>query len=384
MDWKKDPARRSLKLEAWPEADRRGWEAALQEGDVLEPGGLGADWAPLTRVTTARCYGRWLGWLQRNRLLDFVASPADRLTPDRVARYITELKSLNASSTAASQIGHLYMAITAMAPERDWRWMRNAELRLRRAATPKDKRARLVPTDQLFSYGLQLMAEADGATDGHAVDRAKRFRDGLMVALLAARPFRRRNFVSIEIGRHLVREGGSYWLRFAASETKTHQPIEAPFPEVLVPHLERYLAEHRPLLCQCGRNGKRQAKGTRLPISTLWVSTRGTAMSIGAAYGRIMALTQAKFGRAINPHLFRDAAATLIATEDPEHVYVTRNVLGHTTLKTSERYYTHAKSLEATRRYQERITELRQQWRSKGRDGTLARLMPGEEEDRNV
>ena len=375
MGWKKDPARRSLKLEGWPELDRRAWEATLREGDVLEAGGPGAHWAPLTRVTTARCYGRWLYWLQRNRLLDPATSPADRLTPERMARYIAELKSLNASSTAASQIGHLYMAIAAMAPDRDWRWMRNAERRLRRAATPKDKRARLVPTDELFSYGLQLMAAADGPADGRAMDRAQRYRDGLMIALLAARPFRRRNFVSIEIGRHLVREVGGYWLHFAACETKTHQPIEAPFPEALVPHLERYLDHYRPLLCQCGRKRrmKQQSKDTRPPIRSLWVSTRGTAMSIGAAYSRVMALTQARFGRGINPHLFRDAAATSIATEDPHHVYITRNILGHTTLKTSERYYNHAQSLEATRRYQGRIAELRQQWRQGPHDGSLDR-----------
>jgi hypothetical protein len=75
MDWRKEPARRSLKVEAWPEADRQAWEAATRKGDVLEPGGLGGDWAPLTRITTASYYGRWLGWLQRHDLLDPNVSP---------------------------------------------------------------------------------------------------------------------------------------------------------------------------------------------------------------------------------------------------------------------------------------------------------------------
>jgi integrase/recombinase XerD len=371
MDWKKDPSRRSLKLEAWPEADRRAWEAALRDGDVLEPGGLGAHWAPLTRVTTARCYGRWLCWLQRNGILDTVASPADRLTPEILARYISELKTLNASSTAASHIGHLYMAISVMAPAHDSRWIRHAESRLRRAATGKDKRSRLVPSDQLFSYGLDLMAAADTPTSAPTFNRALLFRDGLMVALLAARPLRRRNFVSIEIGRHLVRQGPRYWLHFAAGETKTKQPIDVPLPEALVPQLERYIAVYRPLLCQGAPRMKQERLGGQQPVAALWVSARGTAMSIGAAYYRIVTLTEAKFGRAINPHLFRDAAATSIATEDPEHVYVTRSVLAHSTLRISERYYTDAQSLEATRRYQQRIAELRHQWRSGRRHGAV-------------
>jgi integrase/recombinase XerD len=59
------------------------------------------------------------------------------------------------------------------------------------------------------------------------------------------------------------------------------------------------------------------------------------------------------------PSSFRDSAATSIAIEDPEPVHVTPNILGHTTLQTSERHYVHAQSLEASRRYQQRILELR-------------------------
>src|SRR5215472_19377350 len=116
MDWKKDPARHALKPEAWPEVDRRAWDAAVRTGDILEPGGPAAHWAPLTRVTTARCYGRWLGWLQRNGMLDAGVLPGDRVTPEALADYVSELRKLNASSTAASHVGHLYMAIRALVP----------------------------------------------------------------------------------------------------------------------------------------------------------------------------------------------------------------------------------------------------------------------------
>jgi DNA invertase Pin-like site-specific DNA recombinase len=64
----------------------------------------------------------------------------------------------------------------------------------------------------------------------------------------------------------------------------------------------------------------------------------------------ISQLTRARFGHVISPHLFRDAAAASVAIEDPEHVHVTKSILGHTTLRTSERYYVHAQSLEASRR----------------------------------
>jgi integrase/recombinase XerD len=95
------------------------------------------------------------------------------------------------------------------------------------------------------------------------------------------------------------------------------------------------------------------------PNDALWVSKDGSAMTEMAIYFRIRARTQARFGLSINPHHFRHIAATSIAIEDPEHVHIVRSLLGHTSLRGGERYYIQAQTLEASRRYQRRITELR-------------------------
>jgi integrase/recombinase XerD len=359
IDPKKDPARRVLKEDAWPEADRRAWRAATREGDVLDESGPGAGWAPLTRATVAKGYGRWLGWLQRNQLLDLELPPVDRITAQNVARYITDLRVVNAPYTVRSRILNLYFAASAMCPAGDWAWMRRLVARLRRTAiSTREKRARLVPSADLFAWGIELMVDADGGADHSPFYRATGYRDGLMIALLAARPFRRRNFASIEIGRHLIKRGDVYWLHFAGSETKTGEPIDAPFPMALVPYLERYLTHYRPFLARPAGHAH-PVRHLREPGTALWVSTLWSAMSAHAIYQRIINLSKAKFGRPINPHLFRDSAATSIATEDPAHVYITRSILGHSTLETSERYYNHAKSLEAMRRHQDHVLSLR-------------------------
>ena len=80
-------------------------------------------------------------------------------------------------------------------------------------------------------------------------------------------------------------------------------------------------------------------------------------------YFSISRLTKERFGHVVSPHLFRDSAATSIAVEDPEHVYVVHSVLGHITTQSGERHYIHARTLEASRRYQRRILELRRQSR---------------------
>lgn len=76
-------------------------------------------------------------------------------------------------------------------------------------------------------------------------------------------------------------------------------------------------------------------------------------------YHRIIKVTKRAFGVAINPHLFRDCAVTTVAIEDPEHIGIAAPILGHSSLKTTERYYIQAASLVASRRLGESIRTLR-------------------------
>ena len=149
------------------------------------------------------------------------------------------------------------------------------------------------------------------------------YRDGLIVALLAARPLRLRNFVALELGRHLVRAGEGWRLVIPGAETKTGRPLELPFPAVLVPALERYLAVHRPVLAARPGRGQGQAG------AALWLSAEGGPLSEVTLGFLVKARTRAAFGRAVNPHLFRDAAATSVAIEDPARVRIAAQVLGH-------------------------------------------------------
>ncbi len=334
----------------------------MRRGDVLELGGVASSWGRKTQAKVISCYGRWLTWLALNGLLHADSTPADRAAPANVARYVADLRGLNNGPyTVLGRIRDLHNALKAMIPGQDWGWILRIACRLRRTVEPvRNKRARLVPIDQLFSYGLELMIEADGPSGGTPLQQAAGYRDGLIIALLAARQFRRANFASIEMGRHLLLQAEGYWIRFEAKETKTHAPIECRFPEALVPYLERYLSHYRPFLTALAHRPRRE-RSFRPPGVALWVSTYCSAMSEQAIYDRIRILTKAKFGRSLNPHLFRDCAATSIATEDPEHVYITKSVLGHSSLATSEQYYDHAQSRMASRRFQSRVLDLRRQ-----------------------
>src|SRR4030095_350682 len=125
-------------------------------------------------------------------------------------------------------------------------------------------------------------------------------------------------------------------------ETKTGRPIDVEVPHHLTPYLEQYLRLHR--------NGllRKRPRGAK-PTMALWVSKSGQKMNEPAMRTNIKSRTKLVFGHAINPHLFRDCAATSFATDDPEHVRCIAPLLGHTTLATSEKHYNQATMLTAAR-----------------------------------
>jgi hypothetical protein len=78
-------------------------------------------------------------------------------------------------------------------------------------------------------------------------------------------------------------------------------------------------------------------------------------------YHCIVMRTRDGFGRPVNPHLFRDCAATSIAIEDPRHIGIAWRLLGHRTPRTTEEYYNQARSVAASQRLHNVLLSLREQ-----------------------
>ncbi|WP_460452371.1 tyrosine-type recombinase/integrase [Alsobacter sp. SYSU BS001988] len=176
------------------------------------------------------------------------------------------------------------------------------------------------------------------------IDQAVLFRDGLIITFLALRPLRRKNLAGLTLGRSLLKTGEGWLVSIPSEETKNGDPIEAPWPEVLREPLDQYLAVHRPVLVAL--KNRRSA-----PVGdALWVSRHSSPMTQMAIYWQVRDRTTEALGKAVNPHLFRDAAATL-AVLDPERVRSASALLGHRTSATTERFYQQAQSLQAHRRF---------------------------------
>ena len=91
MTSKAGPEIRSVPVADWPEPDRLRWEEACRPGERLKRGGAAAHLKPVTRDDLARRYGYFLHFLKRTGRSVSGGLPADQVTSENVAAYISEL-----------------------------------------------------------------------------------------------------------------------------------------------------------------------------------------------------------------------------------------------------------------------------------------------------
>lgn len=359
-------------LARWPDADRAAWEQARSPGGLLDDAGLAAAWRPATVNGALAVYGRFLAFLDRDGLLDAAQGVGNRLTPEVLTRYVAQLQAVSAPRTVASYVVMLDMVLRALAPDRDWSWLRRATRRLLHRAEPsRNKRARVVPAVDLLKLGLGLMREAEAGSGLSRKDRLLLFRDGLMIATLISRPLRQSNFLGIEIGRQLLPVGAGWSLVFAAAETKACRGMDVPYPPELAGALGHYLRIVRPGLLALGRKRFPHGRAGDLPAGQrLWVSVNGTALRKTALDNMLAKRTTARFGHRVNTHLFRDCAATSIMAEIPGQVRIAARVLGHATLQTTERHYIVANTRQEVSRHQKGVLARRRQAMQQARRAT--------------
>lgn len=334
---------RCLQPVDWPEPDRQRWEVANQDGDILDGRGPAAHWRDKTRRQVRKCFGQFVDWcLQQGHSGDI----ATGITPEQVVAYVAHLEVHGlAPVTVRNRIRDLREALRVMCPDKDWGWLKHMVCRLefRTQHNPKRNTPILHPRELLMT----ALAHIDTAERNEVLsqrDKARRVRDGLIVALLAARPIRANNFSSARIGQHLQRNGSGYTLAFTAEETKHKRPLNEPVPEVLVPYLVRYLEQHRQHLMS-------------FDTDRLWIGDRpfGKPLAYTGLYHLVRRVTFTLTGTAISPHAFRHSAATAIAVDVPEQVGIASALLSHFDAKITERHYNRASSITAARTLQKAV-----------------------------
>jgi len=334
--------RRTLHLDEWPEADCLAWQDARRPTHRLKKGGSASHLAPVSQEDIARRYGQFLGFLRLIGRLDMNATAAAHVTPENVAAYMSDLTDRKVSSmTAWNCVYKLRRAAQLLSPKTDFNWLIEIEKDLALVAEPRSKLDRLVMAEQLVEAGLTLIEEAKTYTRTK-FKRARGIRNGLMLALLALCPIRRKNFATLEIGKSFRQVEDRWWIALPGRSTKMRSPEERPVPEWLNPYIDLYLNEARPILLD----------PSKPPTNALWISSETRQPMTQRAVGKLITqITQETLGIPVSPHLFRTSGATTAAESFVDFPHLAVALLGQKNPRVNEEHYNRASSLNAANRY---------------------------------
>jgi integrase/recombinase XerD len=316
----------------WPLCDRELWDLAANPDEFasdVQP--LGA-WSRRHQDLARYAYGMWLAFLAEHHAASIDESPGQRPTNDRVCHFVQHaLKRLH-PRTVAVTIVNLAGVLKSLEPGLDCKWMLSIARRVKRlgAASPPTPKP-FLHAGALLGIGEELMLGACDAI-GEVSDPVA-FRDGLIIALLAAVPVRIHAFSCLRVGRHLrKRSTGAWTLDWEASETKGRREDHWSVPAFLVPTLETYLDAARPAL---------QARNLGCPSSAdhMWIGLCGQPIGDQTIRKIIKRRTAEALGEPIRPHAFRTSAATTFVLEHPEHAIEAAALLAHTDFRMTEKHY---------------------------------------------
>ena len=350
--------RTSLPFNDWTDQDRRLWQSATEEGRYFQKAGKASHWSEATKLQVQKGYAKWLWYLHSSGLLDPAAFPSERISEDHLRGYLAELDRQGlASVTITSRITDLTEAIRVMEPRADLTLLRDLCARLNARAVPSRKKAeRLRAPSEIWEAAAAQMwsIRSEGTL---TVQSASRFRDAMSVAFLIWSPIRLSNLQSLTLGETITFAGDLWRCSFAAHQMKDKMPLD-----FYLPQDEEYRALMQLYLRRYRQKLLRQPE---VPIDAplpsggpLWVSTLAEAMSSQSLYYGCKRCTKATLGTAINPHLFRDCAASALTADKPEYVLAAARILNHNQLSTTLTHYEHASMIQAASRLHDVIGQI--------------------------
>jgi integrase len=278
-------------------------------------------------------YCTWLGHLRTVNRCERPTLPLDRPAPQIFEIFIGQIRARTSASTAFIEAQRLRRLLITFDGGADTAALDKIidKLRVEIKSTPRLVKA-TVDTRILLAIGYGLMAA--GAQEmsqeaAHSNDQggAILWRDGFMIALLALRPLRIRNFANLRLQHDIILSEDIAWLRLSKTQTKTGQALQIPYPMELLPQLHQYVTEIRLRLLR------------ESSPSQLWLSRRGLPMGEAVVRRIIKDRTAEALGHPISPHRFRHAAVTYLATMHPASIAVASDLLGHSHPAITEAYY---------------------------------------------
>jgi hypothetical protein len=334
----------------WPAGDRARWEAAFKAGDLFDDSGRGAHLAPTSRQAFCKSYGRFLTFISAIYPDRLSACPQARIDPSLAAEYVAWRGRSCGERAIAIDLDHLRCALKLLCPDTDWSWLLKIVRHIAATAPRKVGKYHLITSDRLYLLGIDLMDHA--VADAHLAgctsqSHALQYRDGLIIALLALIPLRSRTLTALRIGEQLAKAGDLWALDIPSSDTKSARAIDYPISSEMSARIDVHMDRFRGRIPGADKH------------TSPWASNKGRPMSADAIYRAVGRRTKEAFGFEVNLHRFRHAAASLWSTHDPANVRGAKDLLGHASFVTTEKYYVMGQSRIAGRALAHAINSVR-------------------------
>ena len=267
-------------------------------------------------------------------------------TPESLDAFVKAVvgKNPNISDISlADYVGRIYAACLCLYPDQNWAWLKHDwRSMVQLAQASKDKRAQFVPIDELYYFGIQLMHRALNLP--RTVKAAILYRDGLFIALIALRPKRISNIMTLKVGATLMTDAGGIPETITFAKTKNGSSSTTPYPSQ---HLGSYHSvwwrQFRPLLL-----------GNSSDHGDVWIGKNGTAITASQLWRQMRKRTQPEkpvgLGKAIGVHVVRTNYATSMAEQavnDPTLLRLVPWMLDQRDPRSIEPYNLHARGMAA-------------------------------------
>jgi hypothetical protein len=206
--------------------DRTTWIRHCTPGDPFDDPRYGATLRAPTLRFISGGYGCWLGFLAARGWLDPLQPPLQRVTRGRLRAYFRALRAAGcADYTIIARFNGLATALKILTPGQDVSWIRRPDGVTIAALLPKTKRSLMVPdSGVLFQWAVDMMDTAPSPRE---------YRDGLLLALLAARGRRLRSMALLRPGQELIWRGERYRIELTPEQVKTNKPDRFNLPAQL-------------------------------------------------------------------------------------------------------------------------------------------------------
>lgn len=329
----------------FPALHQRLWEAGLTERDRYGSRPYGATLSPFTLSNARKGWGRFLATCPA---AEWSAAPAGLVTPASIRRFVADLEHAgNQGGTIAARLWEVRTALRILCPGDDFRWLTSPDgSDVRSLFRSAPRHVRIYHPRLLYDWGCALMDDAGQIAD--PLRRAVQYRNGLLIAVLAARAPRQRSLAAIQLGVQIVRQDDRFRLMFRPSDLKGgRKTLEYDLPVGLTRRIEHYLTIERPVLLFGPDHG------------WFWVGYGGAPLRQRSIETIIRRQSQRHFGETFGTHRFRHAAGTLAPISDPTQPTAAAAMLDHSTA-VLQKSYNLGQQEEAARRFQASLAKERQ------------------------